>query len=57
MAKVISKDKYQADKGHSPDRYFSEIIGGKLMYMKIVKFIIIQKLANMFNQWQKFNNG
>jgi len=57
MQKEISKAEYLAGREHSPNEYFSEIIGGKLTFVKIEKFIIIQKLANMFNQWQKLNNG
>ena len=38
MQNEIKKDEYLVGRQHSPNEYFSEIIEGKLMYFKIVKF-------------------
>ena len=38
MQKEISKAIYLAGKVHSPNEYFTQIIGGKLIILKIEKF-------------------
>ena len=53
MQKEISKAEYLAGRQHSPCEYFSEIMGGKLMYFKIEKFYYHSKISEYVQSMTK----
>ena len=53
MQKVISKVEYLSGKQHSPDKYFSEIIGGKLSFFRIEPFYYHSKISEYVQSMAK----
>ena len=53
MAKVIDKAEYRVGSVHSPSVYISDIIGGKLVYFKIVKCYYHSKIIEYVQSMAK----
>ena len=55
MAKVIDKAEYRVGSVHSPSVCISDIIRGKLMYLKIGKFYHHSKISEYVQALTKVN--
>ena len=55
MQKEISKAEYLTGRELSPDEYFTQIIGGKLTFVKIEKFYYHSKISKYVQSMAKIN--
>ena len=53
MQKDITKHEYLVGKQHSPDKYFTQKIGGKLTFLKIEKFYHHSKISEYVQSMAK----